>query len=53
MTVVMTTVIAGLTAANPENGMAMAFTVVMLAGAFQILFGLLKLGRYITMIAYT
>ncbi|TWB93234.1 SulP family sulfate permease [Synechococcus sp. Ace-Pa] len=53
MTVVMTTVIAGLTAANPENGMAMAFTVVMLAGAFQILFGLLKLGRYITMMPYT
>ncbi len=32
MTVVMTAVIAGLTAANPEQGMAMAFTVVMLAG---------------------
>ncbi|MEM9156170.1 MAG: SulP family inorganic anion transporter, partial [Cyanobacteria bacterium P01_F01_bin.33] len=28
MTVVMTAVIANLTAANPENGMAMAFTVV-------------------------
>ena len=53
MTVVMTAVIAGLTAANPENGMAMAFTVVMLAGIMQIVFGLLKLGRYVTMMPYT
>ncbi len=53
MTVVMTTVIAGLTAADPENGLAMAFTVVMMAGLFQILFGILKLGRYITMMPYT
>ena len=36
MTVVMTAVIANLTAADPENGMAMAFTVVMMAGIFQI-----------------
>ncbi|WP_370593380.1 SulP family inorganic anion transporter [Synechococcus sp. BSF8S] len=55
MTVVMTTVIASLTsqASNPETGLAMAFTVVMMAGAFQILFGILKLGRYITMMPYT
>ncbi|MEO1132843.1 MAG: SulP family inorganic anion transporter [Cyanobacteria bacterium J06639_1] len=53
MTVVMTAVIANLTAANPENGMAMAFTVVMLAGVFQILFGALKLGKYVTMMPYT
>ncbi|MEM6447594.1 MAG: SulP family inorganic anion transporter [Cyanobacteria bacterium P01_D01_bin.123] len=53
MTVVMTAVIAHLTAANPENGMAMAFTVVMLAGVFQILFGALKLGKYVTMMPYT
>ena len=53
MTVVMTAVIAGLTAANPEQGMAMAFTVVMLAGIFQIIFGMLKLGRYVTMMPYT
>jgi SulP family sulfate permease len=53
MTVVMTTVIATLTAANPEKGLAMAFSVVVLAGLFQILFGLLKLGRYITMMPYT
>ena len=53
MTVVMTAVIATLTAANPENGMAMAFTVVMLAGVFQIVFGALKLGRYVTLMPYT
>jgi SulP family sulfate permease len=53
MTVVMTAVIASLTSRNPEHGLAMAFTVVMLAGLFQILFGLLKLGRYITQMPYT
>ena len=37
MTVVMTAVIASLTAANPENGMAMAFTVVMLAGVLSLI----------------
>ena len=53
MTVVMTAVIASLTASDPENGLAMAFTVVMLAGVFQIAFGFLKLGRYITQMPYT
>ncbi|MCP9785710.1 SulP family inorganic anion transporter [Cyanobium sp. N5-Cardenillas] len=53
MTVVMTAVIASLTAQDPENGLAMAFTVVMLAGVFQIIFGMLKLGRYITQMPYT
>ena len=38
MTVVMTAVIANLTATNPDNGLAMAFTVVMMAGIFQIIF---------------
>jgi SulP family sulfate permease len=59
MTVVFTAVIVTLMAPDPvtglppENGMAMAFTTVMLAGAFQILFGLLKLGRYVTLMPYT
>ena len=53
MTVVMTAVIASLTASNPEQGLAMAFTVVMLAGLFQIVFGVLKLGRYVTLMPYT
>ncbi len=53
MTVVMTAVIANLTAANPENGMAMAFTVVMMAGVIQIILGSLRLGRYVTLMPYT
>ena len=53
MTVIVTAVIASLTAANPENGLAMAFTVVMLAGVFQIAFGVLKLGKYVTLMPYT
>ena len=53
MTVVMTAVITKLTADNPENGLAMAFTVVMTAGVFQIILGALKLGKYITLMPYT
>ena len=54
MTVIMTAVIASLTAAEgPEIGLAMAFTVVMLAGIFQIILGVLKLGKYITLMPYT
>ena len=53
MTVVMTSVFAALLKDNPEHGMAMAFTVVMVAGVFQILFGLLKFGVYITLMPYT
>lgn len=56
MTVVMTAVISRLMAEypnDPETAMAMAFTVVMMAGVFQIIFGLLRLGRYITLMPYT
>ncbi|NET59649.1 MAG: SulP family inorganic anion transporter [Symploca sp. SIO2E6] len=53
MTVVMTAVIAHLTAADPENGMAMAFTVVMMAGVIQIILGSLRLGKYVTLMPYT
>lgn len=53
MTVVMTAIIAKLIATDPDNGMAMAFTVVMMAGVLQIIFGLLKLGRYVTLMPYT
>jgi SulP family sulfate permease len=53
MTVVFTAVITTMIAVNPENGMAMAFTTVMMTGLFQILFGVLKLGRYVTMMPYT
>jgi SulP family sulfate permease len=53
MTVVITTIIASVVAKNPENGLAMAFTVVMLAGLFQIIFGIFKLGKYITLMPYS
>jgi len=53
MTVVFTAVIAKMMAANPEHGMAMAFTTVMLTGVFQMVFGLLRLGGYVTMMPYT
>ena len=53
MTVVMTAIIARLTASNPENGLAMAFTVVVMAGIIQIILGALKLGRYVTLMPYT
>src|SRR5210317_1629903 len=53
MTVVFTAVIAKLIASDPVNGMAMAFTVVVMAGMFQILFGTLRLGKYVTLMPYT
>jgi len=53
MTVVFTAVIAKLIASDPVNGMAMAFTVVIMAGLFQILFGVLKLGKFVTLMPYT
>ncbi len=53
MTVLITAVITRLTSEYPEQGLYMAFTVVMLAGCFQILFGLLRLGKYITLMPYT
>lgn len=53
MTVTMTAVISRLVAGNPEHGLAMAFTVVMIAGLVQLVFGALKLGRYITLMPYS
>lgn len=53
MTVVMTAVIAKLVASDPVNGMAMAFTAVMLAGLIQMAFGLLRLGQYVTLMPAT
>ena len=53
MTVVFTAVIAKLVASDPVHGMAMAFTVVVLAGLFQILFGLMRLGQYVTSMPYS
>ncbi|QUS59766.1 SulP family inorganic anion transporter [Synechocystis sp. PCC 7338] len=53
MTVVMASTFANLTASNPENGWAMALTVVMFGGIFQVLLGLFGLGKYITFMPYT
>ncbi|BEU03587.1 sodium-independent anion transporter [Agarivorans sp. OAG1] len=53
MTVVMAAVLTTMIAKHPENGPAMAFTVVMMAGLFQIALGALKLGKYITLMPYS
>ncbi|NOU49003.1 SulP family inorganic anion transporter [Pseudoalteromonas sp. JBTF-M23] len=53
MTVIMTAVLTSMMAKYPETGMAMAFTVVMMAGAFQVLLGTLKLGKYVTLMPYS
>ena len=53
MTVVMATVFSSIVNKNPETGLAIAFTVVVLGGIFQILFGVLRLGQYITLMPYT
>ena len=55
MTVVFTSVIISFsaTADSPQQALAMAFSVGVLAGIFQILFGLFRLGRYVTMMPYT
>jgi sulfate permease, SulP family len=52
-TVFMTAIVASMIATNPEQGVAMAFTVVMLSGVFQILFGFLRLGKYIILMPYS
>ncbi|WP_230384875.1 SulP family inorganic anion transporter [Piscirickettsia salmonis] len=52
MTVVMAATLINLNDVDAEAGLAMGFTVVVLAGCFQILFGLAKLGRYITLVPY-
>ena len=44
MTVIMAAVMTSMVTKYPETGMAMTFTVVMIAGAFQVLLGILKLG---------
>lgn len=53
MTVIMTAILTTMVASYPEQGAAMAFTVVMMAGAFQILLGTLKLGKYVTLMPYS
>lgn len=53
MTVIMTAVLTSMVAKYPESGLAISFTIVMMAGAFQVLIGTLKLGKYITLMPYS
>ena len=55
MTVVMTAVFTQYTSLypnDPQTGAALAFTVVMLGGIFQALFGVFKLGKYINLVPH-
>ncbi len=55
MTVVMAAIFVQYTSMfpdNPAHGAALAFTVVVLGGLFQIGFGLLKLGKYIELVPH-
>jgi SulP family sulfate permease len=52
MSVVMALVLTQLIASHPDTGLVLAFTCVILAGLFQISFGLLKLGKYFVMVPY-
>jgi len=53
MTVIMTAILTNMVSRYPETGLAVSFTVVMMAGAFQIVLGTLKLGKYITLMPYS
>ncbi len=52
MTVVMAAVYTQYAAVDPVTGPAIAFTVVMMSGVFQIIFGFLRLGQYITQVPF-
>ena len=52
MTVVMATIFSAYIAADPHTGLATAFGVVIIAGVFQILFGLCRLGKYFILVPY-
>ena len=55
MTVVMAAIFiqyTGMYPDDPAHGAALAFTVVMLGGLFQIAFGVLKLGKYIELVPH-
>jgi SulP family sulfate permease len=53
MTVIMAAIIVRMGASGGEYALALAFTAVIVAGAVQILFGVLKLGKYFTMMPYS
>jgi len=47
MTVVMALILTEYTAMDPVQGPVLAFTIVMMGGLFQIVFGMLRIGQYI------
>lgn len=53
MTVIMTAILTTMVAKYPEAGVAISFTIVMMAGGFQFLIGSLKLGKYVTLMPYS
>ena len=52
LTVAMVAILTSFVAQSPEHGIAAAFTVVSLAGLFQMLFGIFKLGKYFILVSY-
>ncbi|MDO6513131.1 MULTISPECIES: SulP family inorganic anion transporter [unclassified Neptuniibacter] len=52
MTVVMAAVFTQFSAIDPVQGPILAFTVVLMSGFFQVLFGLFRLGKYITLMPF-
>ncbi len=52
LTVAMAAILTSFVAQSPEHGIAAAFTVVSLAGLFQVVFGLFKLGKYFILVSY-
>ena len=52
LTVAMVAILTSFVAQSPDNGIAAAFTVVTLAGLFQMLFGFFKLGKYFILVSY-
>lgn len=52
MTVVMASIFTQFVAVDPEIGPILAFTVVIMGGFFQALFGILRLGKYITLVPF-
>lgn len=55
MTVIMAAIFTQYTAMfpdDPSRGAAIAFTVVIMGGAFQILFGIFKIGKYINLVPH-
>jgi len=52
LTVAMVAILTSFVAQVPDNGVAAAFTVVSLAGLFQMLFGFFKLGKYFILVSY-